>query len=109
MLSANWSRSGTVLLYCREWGVEYDIVVGVRTMDNIVPRAGLGPAFLEFWASVIPLHHLGSLVSLLYLHPPMYVALSLRVQCRLLQYHGGCRLDPNVAEPSGHKSVPVLI
>ena len=28
-------------------------------MGNIVPRAGLKATSLEFWASVIPLHHIG--------------------------------------------------
>ena len=34
-------------------------VVGVMEMGNIVPRAGLEPMPLAFWASVLPLHHLG--------------------------------------------------
>ena len=28
-------------------------------MGNTVPRAGLEPTFLAFWASVLPFHHIG--------------------------------------------------
>ena len=34
-------------------------VVGVMKMGNNVPRAGLEPTSLTFWASVRPLHHIG--------------------------------------------------
>ena len=33
--------------------------MGVMKMGNIVPRAGLEPTPLAFWASVLPLHHIG--------------------------------------------------
>ena len=33
--------------------------MGVMTMGNTVPRAGLEPISLAFWASVLPLHHVG--------------------------------------------------
>ena len=39
----------------------------------------------------LPFHYLGSLMSPLYPHSPVYVAICLRGQCRLLQY-----LSPNV-------------
>ena len=35
-------------------------------MGNIVPRAGIKPTGLAFWASVLPIHQLGSLKSPLY-------------------------------------------
>ena len=43
-------------------------VVDVTKMGNTVPRVGLKPAYLAFQASVLPLHHIGFLPSLLYLH-----------------------------------------
>ena len=49
--------------------------MGVTKMGNTVPRAGLEPTSLAFQASVLPLHHVGSLI---------YVAPCLRDQCRLL-------------------------
>ena len=62
------------------------IVVGVMKMGNTVSRVGLEPASRAFWASVLLLHHIDSLMSPLYSHRPVYVALCLRCQCRLLQY-----------------------
>ena len=53
-------------------------------MGNTVSRAGLEPTSLAFWASVLPLYHVGSLISLLYACPPVYAASCLRGQCRLL-------------------------
>ena len=38
-------------------------VIGVVKMGNIVPRAGLEPMSVALWASVLPLHHIGSLMS----------------------------------------------
>ena len=35
-------------------------------VGNIVPRAGLEPTYLTFWASVIPLHYGSSLMLSLY-------------------------------------------
>ena len=58
--------------------------VGVMKMGNNVPRAGLKPTSLAFWASVLPLHHVDSLMSPLSPHPPVYAAQCLRGQCRLL-------------------------
>ena len=40
--------------------------MGVMKVENIVPRVGIKRAFLAFWASVVPLHHIGSLISPLY-------------------------------------------
>ena len=57
-----------------------------RGRDENVPRAGVEPASLTFQASVLPLHHIGSLMSPLYPWPPVYVALYLIGQFRLLQY-----------------------
>ena len=59
-------------------------IVGEMKMGNIVPRAGLKHTSLTFQASVLPFHHIGSLISPLYLRPPVYVALCLQRQCRLL-------------------------
>ena len=54
--------------------------MGVMKMGNIVPRVGLEPTYLAFWASVLSLHHIGPLISPLYACSPVYVALSLRGQ-----------------------------
>ena len=62
-------------------------VVGVIKMGNIVPRAGIEPKSLTFWANVLPLHHVGSLMSSLYPCTPVYVATCLGGQCRLLQQY----------------------
>ena len=58
-------------------------VTGVTKMGNIVPRAGLKPTSLAFWTSVLPLHHIGPLMSLLYPRPPVYTTPCLRGQCSL--------------------------
>ena len=60
------------------------IVVGMMKMRNIVPRVGLEPTSLAFRASMLPLHHIGSLISSLYPHPPVYATPCLRGSCRLL-------------------------
>ena len=60
-------------------------VMGVTKIENIVLRAGLKTTSLAFRTSVLRLHHVSSLMSPLYPHPPAYVALYLRGQCRLLQ------------------------
>ena len=60
-------------------------VVGVMKIGNIVPRAGLEPTSLAFWASVLPLHHVGSLTSPLYPRPHVYAVHYPRGQCGLLQ------------------------
>ena len=60
------------------------IVMGVMKMGNTVPRAGLEPTSLTFRASVLPLHNVGSLMSLLYPHLPAYATACLRGQCRPL-------------------------
>ena len=53
-------------------------------IGNTVPRLGLEPTSLAFWASVLPLHHVGALMSPLYSCLPVYVAPCLRGECRLL-------------------------
>ena len=40
--------------------------MGEMKMGNTVPRVGLEHTFLSFPFSVLPLHHVGSLTSLLY-------------------------------------------
>ena len=35
-------------------------------MGNTAPRAGLEPTSLAFWDSVLPFHHIGSLMTPLY-------------------------------------------
>ena len=59
-------------------------VMVVMKMGNIVPRAGFETIYLAFRASVLPLHHVGSLTLLLYPHPPVYAVPYLRGQCTLL-------------------------
>ena len=54
------------------------IVVGVTKMGNILSSVGIEPIFLAFWASVLPLYHINSLMS----RPPVYVAICLRGKCR---------------------------
>ena len=60
-------------------------VVGVMEMENTVPSAGLELTSQAFWVSVLPLHQVGSLMSPLYAHPPVYAAPCLRDQCRMVQ------------------------
>ena len=48
----------------------YIYVMGVMKMGNTMPGAGLEPTSLAFWASVLPLHHIGSQMSPLYPCPP---------------------------------------
>ena len=55
----------------QRWCGRKAAAVGVMKMGNIVPRAGLEPTSLVFQASVPPLHHVGSLMSPLYPHPPV--------------------------------------
>ena len=64
------------------------IVIGVTKMRNSVIRAGLKPTSLVFRASVLPLHQAGTLMSPLYPHPPVYVALCLRL---LHSFHWNCK------------------
>ena len=40
--------------------------MGVMKMGNTVPRVGFEPTPLAFWASVLPLHQVGSLTPQLY-------------------------------------------
>ena len=56
-------------------------VVGVMKMGNTVPRVGLEPTSLAFWASVLLLKHVG--VPDVTTSPTPY----LRGQCRLLLKH----------------------
>ena len=49
-------------------------VMGAMQMGNIVPEGGIEPTSLALQASVLPLHHTGSLMSILYPHLPVYVA-----------------------------------
>ena len=48
-------------------------VMGVMKMGNIVPRAGVEPTCLVFWASVLPLQYIGSLMSPLYTYLSMWL------------------------------------
>ena len=61
-------------------------VMGVTKMGNIVPRAVIEPTSLVFWASVLPLQHIGSLISPLYPCLSAYADPCLRGQCRLQYY-----------------------
>ena len=49
-------------------------------MGNIVARVGTEPMCLAFWASMLPLHHIASLMSPLYARLTLYVASCLRGQ-----------------------------
>ena len=57
--------------------------MSVMNMGNTVPRAWLEPTSLIFWTSVLPLHHIGSLISPLYPQSYVYAATCLRGQCRI--------------------------
>ena len=56
-------------------------VMGVMKMGNTVPRVRFKSTSLAFWDSVIPLHHMRSLMSPLYPRPPVCAAPCLRGQC----------------------------
>ena len=43
------------------------IVMDEMEMENTVPRVGIEPTSLAFWASMLALQHIGSLMSPLYL------------------------------------------
>ena len=45
------------------YGTE-DSVIGVMKIGNILPNVGIEPISMPFWASVVLLHHIGSLMSL---------------------------------------------
>ena len=66
--------------------VRVAIVMAVMKMGNIVTRVGIKPTSLAFRASVLPFHHVHSLMSPLYPCPSVYVALCFRGQCRLLHW-----------------------
>ena len=48
------------------------VIVCVMEKGTIVPGAGLKPTSLAFWVNVLPLHHVGSPMSPLYLYLPVY-------------------------------------
>ena len=58
--------------------------LGVMKMGNIVPREEIEPTSMAFWASVLPLHHIDSLMSPLCPFLPVYAAPHFRGQCRPL-------------------------
>ena len=62
------------------------IVVGVMKIGNMVPRAGLECTSQAFWASVLPLHCVGFLMSTLCPCLPVYAAPCLRGPCRHVNY-----------------------
>ena len=68
----------------RPWVREFRKEGTHKEQGNSVPRAGIEPTSLAFQANMLPLHHVGSLMSPLYPHPPVYAAPYLRSQCRLL-------------------------
>ena len=49
-------------------------IVGVMKMGNNVPRADIESTSLAFRTSVLPLHHIGSLMSPLYPRSPVDAA-----------------------------------
>ena len=56
-------------------------------MGNIVPRVRIEPTSLAFRASVLPLDHIGSLMSSLYPCPPVYADPCLRGEWILLHIY----------------------
>ena len=59
-------------------------VVGMMKMGNIVPKLGFESKSLAFQVSVLPLHHIGSLLSPLYPRLPVCAAPCLRGKCTLV-------------------------
>ena len=64
--------------------VKANSVMGVMKMGNIIPRVGIKPTSLAFSASVLQLHHVGSLMSPVYPCSPDYASPCLKGRCRLL-------------------------
>ena len=79
-----WFKGGGDMSVCYRIN---ECVMGVMKMGNIVPRAGFKPTSLAFRASVLTLHHVGSLTSLLYWYPPVDAAPCLIGPCRLVQMY----------------------
>ena len=69
-----------VLCYCRECDEN----------GNIVPSVGIRTTSLAFEASVLQLHHIGSLMSPVCSRLPVCAAPCLRGQCRILEL---CRIN----------------
>ena len=70
----------------------HGIAVGVIKMGNIDPTAGIESKSLAFRASVLPSHHIGSLMSPPCPCIPVYIAHCLKGQCRPLQSsHCNCK------------------
>ena len=67
----------------------YRIIVMATSVTGVMKycaQSGFEPTSLVFWASVLlPLHHVGSLMSWLYPRLSVYAAPCLRGQCRRLQ------------------------
>lgn len=61
-------------------------ILGMTKVGKIVPRVGSEPTPLAFQVTVIPLHHICSLISQVYPRLPAYIAPWLRGVCRPLQY-----------------------
>ena len=59
-------------------------VMGMRKMENIVPRVGIEPTSLAFQLSVQPLHHIGFSDVTTIPRLPVYASPCLRDQYRLL-------------------------
>ena len=74
---------------------------------NIVPRVGIEPTSLAFPVSVLSLHRVGSMMSPLYPHLPVYAAPCLRGQRRLLHsfrlIHQRQRCVTNMYESDAHR------
>ena len=76
------------IVYSLYWIVLMETsVVGTMKMGNIVPKAGIEPTYLTFWAIVLPIHHLGYLMSQLCSRLPIYVSPCLTCQCKLLHMY----------------------
>ena len=74
MVGHIYVKSSCIYVYIYLLHIHTYIVVGVIQMGNNVLKAGLEPTFLGFGASVLPFHHVDSLMSPLDPHPPIYVA-----------------------------------
>ena len=60
-------------------------------MGNSAPREEIKSTSLAFRASMLPLHHVGSLMSPIYPCLPVYAAPRLRGQCILLHASMNCK------------------
>ena len=80
---------------------QYASVVGKMKVGNIVPRAGLEPASLAFQVSVLPLHLVGSLMSLLKCYAHAYLSMQLLASEVRADYYSSLEPCAKKTQPLG--------